>query len=316
MQARDAPPEVKPVMTVSSTTNPILSCADQQSAGKTFSRKKPVDTENTPDEARFAVSNLRKNLEKIASPSIPVNRQRDLEHASYDAAQAELEQASRMMKDGNVSDNQALQQGRLQSWMHDWYRALTVKLREDIAAMQQKVDEKEFNVQQYKSTLSTGMKDPAILLYLTLLPVEKLALITVLEVMRMAGSGGITDGMKALRGMLSVGRAVETEYRADTIKNVSGVDSPQWLRTIDPTTQRPSRALVTQVWQRLGHQVKEGKQGSSSNDPTAEADWRSVWTPSWPQSTHVGVGSVLIEALLSVAKVTRKARDPETGETV
>jgi len=273
-----------------------------------------VDTDAAPDGARFAVSNLRKNLEKIATPSIPVNRQRDLEHASYDAAQAELENASRAMKDGSVTDTQALQQGKLQSWMHDWYRALTAKLREDVAAMKAKVEGQDVKVHNYKTTASTGMKDPALLLYLTLLPAEKLALITVLEVMRMAGSGGVTDGMKALRGMLSVGRAVETEYRADTIKDISGVDSPQWLKTIDPTTQRPSRQLVSQVWQRLGHQVREGKQGSPSNDPAVEADWRSVWTPSWPQPTHVGVGAFLIEALLSVAKVTRRGKDPETGE--
>jgi DNA-directed RNA polymerase len=219
-----------------------------------------------------------------------------------------------MMKDGSVTDTQALQQGKLQSWMHDWYRALTIKLRENVAEMKSRVEGQDVKMHNYKTTNSTGMKDPALLLYLTLLPAEKLALITVLEVMRMAGSGGVTDGMKALRGMLSVGRAVETEYRADTIKDISGVDSPQWLKTIDPTTQRPSRQLVSQVWQRLGHQVREGKQGSPSNDPAVEADWRSVWTPAWPQPTHVGVGAFLIEALLSVAKVTRRGKDPETGE--
>jgi DNA-directed RNA polymerase len=115
---------------------------------------------------------------------------------------------------------------------------------------------------------------------------------------------------------LAVGRAVETEYRADTIKNVAGVDSPQWLRTIDPASQRPTRALVTQVWKRLGNQVKEGKRGSPSADPSVEAEWKSVWTPTWSQHSHVGVGSFLCEALLSVAKVTRKAKDPETGEIV
>jgi DNA-directed RNA polymerase len=221
-----------------------------------------------------------------------------------------------MMKEGSVADAQALQNGKLQSWMHDWYRALTAKLRDDINALKEKVEEKDFEISALKPSPSHGMKDPALLLFLTLLPVEKLALITVLEIMRMAGSGGVVDGMKALRGMLSVGKAVETEYRADTIRNFSGVDSPQWQRTIDPTTQRPSRQLVTQVWQRLGHQVREGKAGSSTSDPAVEADWRSIWTPTWSQPTHVGVGSFLIEALLSVAKVERKGRDPETGEPV
>lgn len=261
------------------------------------------------------MANLRKNLEKISTPSYAINRQRDLEFASLDAARAELEHASKLMKDVNVTDMQALQQGKLQSWMHDWYRALTVQLREDVADLRRREGDEEFKTSDVLATSFTGMKHKALLLYLTLLPPEKLALITVLEVMRMSGSGGVSDGMKALRGMLSVGKAVETEYRAETIKNVAGVDSPHWLRTIDATSQRPTRALVTQVWQRLGNQVKNGQEGSSSEAPI-EADWKSIWTPSWSQSSHLGVGSFLLDRLLKVAKVTRRGQDPETGETV
>ncbi|WP_241375350.1 hypothetical protein, partial [Escherichia coli] len=79
----------------------------------------------------------------------------DLEHASYDAAQAELEQAARMTKDGTVTDMQALQQGKLQSWMHDWYRALTVKLRDDISAMKDRVEENDFSNPAFRATAST-----------------------------------------------------------------------------------------------------------------------------------------------------------------
>lgn len=266
--------------------------------------------------ARFAVANLRRNLQTIGTTSIPINRQRDLEYASLDAARAELEHASKQLKDVNVADTQALQQGKLQSWMHDWYRALAARLRDRIAEIRQKDDDKEFDPSQMQTSMASGMKEQSLLLYLSLLPPEKLALITVLEMMRMSGSGGVTDGMKALRGMLAVGKAVETEYRAETIKNVSGVDSPHWLRTIDASSQRPTRALVTQAWQRLGREIKSDKRGSSSTDPAIESEWRSVWTPSWSQSTHIGVGSFLIEALLDVAKVTRKAKDPDTGEIV
>ena len=253
---------------------------------------------------------------KISSSSIAINRQRDLENASYDAARAELEHASKQLKDVNVADQQALHQGKLQSWMHDWYRALTVRLRDDVSTLRQKLEGKEFSVGDVKTTTSVGMKEQTLLLYLTLLPPEKLALITVLEVMRMSGSGGVSDGMKALRGMIAVGRAVETEYRAETIKNVAGVDSPHWLRTIDQTTQRPTRALVTQAWQRLGKSVRSDKPGSPSNDPAIEAEWKSVWTPNWSQNTHLGVGGFLLDALLEVAKITRRGRDPLTGETV
>lgn len=301
MQAREAVDEVMPVL---------------ESAGKTFSRKKPQDTEVDSDTARFAVANLRKNLEKISTPSYAINRQRDLEYASLDAARAELEHASKLMKDVNVTDMQALQQGKLQSWMHEWYLALTAKLRHDLADLRNREEGNEAGLIDGQMPLPhTGTKEKALLLYLTLLPPEKLALITVLEVMRMAGSGGVSDGMKALRGMLAVGKAVETEYRAETIKSVAGVDSPHWLRTIDAASQRPTRALVTQEWQRLGHQVKDGREGSSSDTPIG-ADWQSVWTPSWSQGSHLGVGSFLLARLLKVAKVTRKGQDPETGETL
>lgn len=261
------------------------------------------------------MSNLRKNLEKISTPSYAINRQRDLEYASLDAARAELEHASKQMKDVNVSDMQALQQGKLQSWMHDWYRALTVKLREDIATIRDQEEGKTFNPVDVQLAAMAGMKEKALLLYITLLPPEKLALITVLEVMRMAGSGGVSDGMKALRGMLSVGKAVETEYRAETIKSVAGVDSSHWLRTIDATSQRPTRALVTQVWQNLGKQIKNGQEGSASDAPV-DVEWKTIWTPSWSQASHLGVGGFLLDRLLKVAKVTRKGKDPETGETL
>lgn len=200
--------------------------------------------------------------------------------------------------------------------MHEWYRALTVRLRDDLRALQEKLNAKEFDVLDVKTMSSVGMKEQTLLLYLSLLPPEKLALITVLEVMRMAGSGGVVDGMKALRGMTSVGKAVETEYRAETIKDVSGVDSPNWLRTHDTNSHRPTRALVTQEWQRLGNLVKSGKPGSPSSDPEIEAQWKSVWTPNWSQNAHLGVGGFLIDALLAVAKVTRWAKDPLTGEQV
>jgi DNA-directed RNA polymerase len=151
---------------------------------------------------------------------------------------------------------------------------------------------------------------------MSLLPVDKLALITILEIMRMSGSGGIADGMKALRGMLAVGKAVETEYRAETIKNVAGVDSPHWLRAIDPQTQKPSRALVSSVWRNLGNQLKEGKEGADEADRQLEHDLRTVWTPAWSQMVHLGLGSYLVESLLSVAKVQRSGKDPVTGEQV
>lgn len=218
-----------------------------------------------------------------------------------------------------MAEAQTLQRERLQAWMYTWLGDLSAKLRKDMETMRQRQDavspgDRKEGAQVY--TASTGLKEGAVLLYMSLLPVDKLALITILEIMRMSGTGGIADGMKALRGMLAVGKAVETEYRAETIKNVAGVDSTHWLRAIDPQTQKPSRALVSSVWHSLGRQLKEGKEGADEAERQLEQDLRAVWTPAWSQMVQLGLGSYLVESLLSVAKVKRFGRDPVTGEQV
>lgn len=227
------------------------------------------------------------------------------------AAHAELERSAKLLAQHNIEGSTILHRHKLQGWMYQWHMLLSERIKADIEVMRVKSEAKEARAEDLIKYQINGLNSEALLLYLTLLPPEKLSLITVLELMRMCGSGGISEGMKALRGILAVGKAVETEYRAETIKNVSGVDSPQWLKTIDPQTQRPSRALVGQIWRNLGKQVNAEKHGITAE----EADeWRTVWTPSWSQNIHLGVGGYLTHALLDVAKVDRTARDQETGE--
>ncbi|WVQ76764.1 hypothetical protein IAR50_006438 [Cryptococcus sp. DSM 104548] len=270
----------------------------------------PQQKQSEGREARFAIANLRQALSAIESTSIPVNRQRELETASYQAARSELEVNAKKFKSGG--DDSTLQRSKLQSWMYTWLGQLTEELESRMTAMQAQVaslppSQTEPAALKYSAT--TRMKPQVLLMYLSLLPADKLALITILEIMRMSGSGGIVDGMKVLRGMVAVGKAVETEFRAETIKNVAGVDSHHWLKTIDPQTQKPSRQLIGSVWKKIGEQVKNPKvqeefQGGSLQE---------VWTPSWTRMIQLGVGSELVDALLKVAKVEREAKDRQTG---
>ncbi|KAK6904008.1 hypothetical protein I203_107520 [Kwoniella mangroviensis CBS 8507] len=299
--AREIIDEVKPVL---------------ETSGKS---KKSGDLSNLTPEARFAITNLRSTLSSISSSSLPLNRQRKLEEASLQAARAELEESSKRLQ--NAGDNPILQRSQLQGWMHGWLGLLTAELEQRISAMQAElppIADDKYDVTTQKYSASSKMKRGVLLMYLQLLPVDKLALITILEIMRMSGSGGIADGMKALRGMLAVGKAVETEFSAETIKNVAGVDSHHWLRTIDPQTQKPNRQLVGSVWRRIGEQIKN--QGSAetieSSSMMMHDDLHQVWTPSWSQMAQLGVGSELVDALLKVAKVQRTAKNPMTGEEV
>ena len=53
--------------------------------------------------------------------------------------------------------------------------------------------------------------------FLSLVKPEMLSLI-ILEVMRLNSTGGIADGTKLARALLTVGRAVENEYKAQMCK--------------------------------------------------------------------------------------------------
>jgi hypothetical protein len=53
---------------------------------------------------------------------------------------------------------------------------------------------------------------------LSLVKREKLSFITILEIMRLQGSGGVSDGMKTARALLTVGHAVENKYKTEMCK--------------------------------------------------------------------------------------------------
>lgn len=282
-----------------------------------------ADAEAEAASPRFAVVNLRNNLSEINNAISPRQRQFNLENASYAAAQAEMKRAYEITdKDkragsttsSHTADDSILQRQKLQGWMYEWLGALQEKLKKDIQAMKERNGGDASEEVPNMTTGTRGMKEDTLVLYLSLLPLDKLALITIIELMRQAGSHGVADGMKSLRGFLAVGKAIETEYRAETIKTVAGVDSPQWLRTLDPQTQKPTRQLVGSVWRKLGKQLDQPDGERQVMDTETEEDLRAVWTPAWSQMTQLGLGSYLVDALLQVAKVDRTAMDPATGE--
>jgi hypothetical protein len=63
-------------------------------------------------------------------------------------------------------------------------------------------------------TQQTGICAP----FMALINPEKLSLLTILELMRLQGSGGISLGMKTTRALVSVGKSIENEYKAQMCK--------------------------------------------------------------------------------------------------
>ena len=163
---------------------------------------------------------------------------------------------------------------------------------------------------RYVHLESKKVQEDSLYLYLSILPPEKLALITILEAMRTIGSSGIIDGMKTVKGIINIGRAVETEYQAETIRNISGLESKAWQNTLNPTTQKPVSHLISSAWRKIGTDVQEGETREG------EVDWSQVWTPEWSMQKQIDVGGYLFAALIDSAKVARTAIHPKTGEEV
>jgi len=205
--------------------------------------------------------------------------------------------------------------------MYEWLQVLQEKLRTDIAVMGERVGEEaqqsldpevdlKLRNPRFAHLESKKVQEDSLYLYLSILPPEKLALITILEAMRTIGSSGIIDGMKTVKGIINIGKAVETEYQAETIRNLGGMDSKAWQNSLNPTTQMPVSHLITSAWRKIGTDVQEAQ------TRPGEVDWSQVWTPEWSMQKQIDVGGYLFAALIDSAKVARTAIHPKTGKEV
>ncbi|GAA5874345.1 hypothetical protein JCM1840_001354 [Sporobolomyces johnsonii] len=254
------------------------------------------------DQRNVSLETLRTNLSTLSMPSVAPNmtattRQRLLEESSYDAARQlyihEMEQLAKVGKDKELG----MQANWLQSLMFDWLRQLERNLYEASCESGKK---------------SLWGKDPDIEPFMRLLAPDKMALITIVELLRLCGGGGSSDGMKAARAILHIGRAIENEYHADVIKQ--GFSNKEFAREIERITEQgnigPDGELL--------HRTPEEALGVLWRRELAkrEKDGDHSWRPEWTQSIRAKVGSMLITALMDVAKVERTVRHPETGEIV
>ena len=135
--------------------------------------------------------------------------------------------------------------------------------------------------------------------FLRLLTPEKLSLITIMEIMHLHGSGGVNDGMKTARALLSVGRAVEQEYKAEMCKK-NNISLPV------PSSTAP-RAGAQNVF------TADGYKDLYARRVTARKYMEDAeeWTSEWGQLIRVKVGSFLVDCIMDVATVTRTAKDKQ-----
>ncbi len=131
--------------------------------------------------------------------------------------------------------------------------------------------------------------------YIKLISPEKMASITILELLKLNATGGIADGMKTARACLEVGKAIQMEYRSEMLSKAENAMIRNHRNSKSPAVFRKLLATI---------KYKNPKLNNSDRDIE------------WPLDICAKIGSVLIAILISVSKVRISGVDPDTGQKV
>lgn len=137
--------------------------------------------------------------------------------------------------------------------------------------------------------------------FLSLLPPDKLSLIVILELMSLQGTGGIEDGMKLTRALLSVGRAAEDEYKAETSRKY-GLPIPTY---VPGAVQRAPSYFSSTSYDVLHARRIAARQ---------QLDSAEALRAPWSYQVRLKVGSFLVDCLMDIAMVQRHTTDKKTGQ--
>lgn len=127
--------------------------------------------------------------------------------------------------------------------------------------------------------------------FFALLPANKIAAITILELLKMNSTGGVAEGMRITSAVMAVSTALELEFRSEQLKKSEKVvfkdlKSPRDLKMYAKS---------------LSH---------------FKSEKLSEWKMSWPSDAKAKMGSLLISMLMHVAKVQVEGVDPVTKKRV
>ncbi|KAG9104531.1 DNA-directed RNA polymerase [Ceratobasidium sp. 370] len=162
----------------------------------------------TPEtELPFNLRSLQTNLESVHKDAAASNyaRQLKLEESAVETTIERLQHEMNKLEELELGAASMLKHASIQTWMFQWMKATEASLVTDIEELVQK---------EKKRISQSNPIDAPIVPFLRLLPPSQLAVITILELMRLHGTGGVAEGMKTGRALVSVGKAVELECRA------------------------------------------------------------------------------------------------------
>lgn len=214
------------------------------------------------------------------------SRQRELESKGVDAAREKWKhEFEEMQARGGIHLSKDLN-----VQLYQWYLDMLPIVEEEHELCKQLL-QSEINLSKLKSDERKQMKDRSFYApYLVLIPPKKLTVITVLELLKLNSTGGVVDGMRTARAVISVGKAIELEYRSQTLMT----SEKKFMRTKAPSQ-----------WKKL---LRLKKVSQVNKETSSDIEW------DYP--VYAKLGGVLISFLMHVAKVRVTGKNPTTGEAV
>ena len=219
----------------------------------------------------------------------PIDRQKLLEE---DAIQSSLERWKKDFESrqeaGVLSTNKSLN-----ALLWEWHSALVPLIHQELG----RVYEAE------KAPDKLGNADRALYgPFMRLLPPEKIAVIAMLEVLKVCNEGSATnDGAKSSKAVMSVGKMLENEVLAQELqKRYKGKDQKDALNELFSSPQKFSIFI-------------RRERARAAQKTGVDADY--FLRPEWPTMVKAKLGAVLISMLIYASRIT--ARKPgDDGEMI
>ncbi|RKP29761.1 DNA/RNA polymerase [Metschnikowia bicuspidata] len=211
-------------------------------------------------------------------------RQKQLESKGLDAAREKwCHEFDKMKRRGDVAVTKSFN-----AQLYQWYLDVLPEIEAEAARCRDLLAGK-VDVAALDPNARAQWKERAVYApFLLLLPAKQLAVITLLELIKLNSTGGIVDGMRTARAVISVGRAVELEYRS---------------RGLAARDTKTALLKNSRLWR---HSSTVTKSASISNGELAD----------WDLPVCAKLGSVLVAFVMRTAKVPVVGTDPASGKPV
>ncbi|KAF3938030.1 hypothetical protein ABW19_dt0200289 [Dactylella cylindrospora] len=247
----------------------------------------------------FADHSVEKYQPEFNSPEekaqFAIERQKILEQDAYDAAIHRWRADSEAMEAiGLKSHNPAIN-----PLLHQWLTAMVPLIKQEL----KNVEEAEANPGK-TANFERCQYGP----YLRLLPPEKLAGITITNIIRLATGWHDATAMKASAAVISIGRAVESEYISEQLKKAfetkQGDEKFYEKRALQKQLNeaRNDKDLAMLLY-------RQNRRAEMDKDGTA-----FIISDRWSQPVRAKVGSILASILFQCAKIKVMPTNPKAKQ--